>query len=448
MHIKLIAPRMSLRPMDSEFKRRMSPSIALLTVAALTPAGHDVTIEDENVEPLHLDDRPNLVGITVNVDTSARAYEIAAAYRRAGVPVVLGGIHVSANPEEALQHADMVCVGEAEGVWEQILGDVQQGRFRRRYQNARPADLAMTPAPRWELLDRSKYLYTNIVCASRGCPFRCDFCYNSADYVHPGHRRRPVGNVVREIEALGTKHVMFIDDNLIGDIAWARDLVRAIAPLGLKWNAAVSTTIGQHLDLLDEMVQSGCQSLFIGFETVNQESVRSVHKRQNHVAGYDRLIGELHARGIMVNASLVFGFDHDGPDVFRQTLAWLVRNKVETMTAHILTPYPGTVLFRRLEEQGRILDYDWSHYNTSRVVFRPRLLTPEQLRRGYMWIYRQFYSLRNIIRRLPDTPRQRPAYLLFNLGYRKYGKFTSLLGCSGLMHSLGRVARRLAYGIE
>lgn len=448
MHIKLISPRMSLRPMDSDFKRRMSPSIALLTVAALTPAGHAVTIEDENIQPLQLEDRPDLVGITVNVDTSQRAYEIAAAYRRAGVPVVLGGIHASANPEEALQHADMVCVGEAERLWGQIVADVQKGCFHRRYQDPRPADLAATPAPRWDLLDRSKYLYTNIVCASRGCPFRCDFCYNSADYVHPGHRQRPVANIIREIEALGTRHVMFIDDNLIGNVAWARDLVRAMRPLGLRWNAAASTTIGQHLDLLDEMVQSGCQSLFIGFETVNQESVRSVHKYQNHVKAYERLIAELHARGIMVNASLVFGFDHDGPDVFQHTLDWLVKNKVETMTAHILTPYPGTALFRRLEQEGRIVDYDWRHYNTSRVVFRPKLLTPEQLRCGYLWIYRQFYSLRNIVRRLPDNRRQRPAYLLFNLGYRKYGKFTSLLAFSGLMHTAGRLARRLAYGIE
>ena len=448
MRIKLISPRMSLRPMDSEFKRRMAPPISLLTVAALTPAGHEVYIEDENVQTLNLDDRPDLVGITVNVDTSQRAYEIAAIYRRVGVPVILGGIHVSANPEEAMQHADAVCVGEAEGQWGRIVEDAQHGRLRRYYVRDQPADPAMTPSPRWDLVDRSKYLYTNIVCASRGCPFRCDFCYNSADYVFPGHRGRPVAHIIREIESLGTKHVMFIDDNFIGNVAWARELVQALLPLGLKWNAAVSTTIGQHLDLLDEMKKSGCQSLFIGFETVNPSSVRSVHKYQNHVGMYEWLIGQLHARGIMVNASLVFGFDHDGPDVFRRTLDWLVRNKVETMTAHILTPYPGTVLFRRLEQEGRILDYNWSHYNTSQVVFQPRLLTPEQLRRGYLWIYRQFYSLRNILRRMPDAREQRLPYLLFNLGYRKYGKFTSLIGCLGLMHTIGRVARRLAYGVE
>jgi radical SAM superfamily enzyme YgiQ (UPF0313 family) len=447
MHIKLISPRMSLRPMDSEFKRRMAPSLALLTVGALTPPEHTVTIEDENVQVLHLDDCPDLVGITVNVDTAHRAYAIADAYRQRGIPVVLGGIHPSAKPEEAMQHADAVCVGEAEEVWKEILAHAARRQLHGEYYSPRPADLSNTPRPRWELIDPTNYLYTNIVCASRGCPFTCEFCYNSAGYVHHEYRNRPIEQVVAEIQQLDTRHVMFIDDNFIGNIGWTRAFLQAIAPLHLKWNAAVSVNIGRHLDLLDEMQRSGCQSLFIGFETVNGDSVRSVRKYQNHVTEYEQLIHEIHRRGIMVNASLVFGFDHDYPNVFRKTLVWLVHNKVETVTSHILTPYPGTQLYERMTAEGRMRDLDWSHFNTSHVVFQPRHMTPAELYQGYLWLYREFYSLPSILRRMPEVKSRRVPFLLFNLGYRKFGKATSRLGRGALMGRIGRLSRRLAYGM-
>ena len=274
MRIKLISPRMSPRPMDSEYKRVLSPSLALLTVAALTPDEHDVYIEDENVQELDLNDEPDLVGITVNVDTSTRAYAIALHYRERGVPVICGGIHVSANPGEALRYADSVCIGEAENLWEKILFDVATGRLQKRYYCSEPADLAQTPLPRWELIDQSRYLYTNIVCASRGCPFRCEFCYNSCDYVHHKYRNRPITHVIKEINMLDTRQVLFIDDNFIGNINWTREVLRAIKPLDLKWHAAVSTNIGLHLDVLDEMQATGCQSLFIGFESIGCVSSR------------------------------------------------------------------------------------------------------------------------------------------------------------------------------
>ncbi len=447
MKIKLIAPRMSLRPMDSEYKRVMSPSLALLVLAALTPPEHEVTIADENAGPICVEDAPDLVGITVNVDTATRAYAIADGYRGRGIPVIVGGIHPSANPEEALAHASSVCIGEGEEVWADILRDAQSGALQPRYFNTDPTDLAHVPLPRWDLLDRSRYLYTNIVCASRGCPFACEFCYNSSDYVHHRYRNRPIESVIREIADLGTRHVMFIDDNLIGNIGWTWELVRALKPLGLKWNAAVSANIGAHLDLLDAMKESGCRSLFIGFETVNGDSLRSVRKHQNDPEACSRLLEELHARGIMVNASLAFGFDHDHPDVFRKTLDWLVSHRVETMTAHILTPYPGTVLYRRFEAEGRIVDHDWSHYNTAHAVFTPRRMTREQLTEGYLWMYDQFYSLGCILKRMPRAREQWLPYLVFNLAYRKYGRLTSRLAHLGGMRALGNVSRRLAYGI-
>jgi radical SAM superfamily enzyme YgiQ (UPF0313 family) len=432
--------------MDSEFKRRMSPSLSLLVLAAMTPPAHSVQVEDENVRPLNTDDSPDLVGITVNVDTAGRAYEIAGRYRSRGVPVILGGLHPSSQPDEAALHADSVCVGEAEHLWKQILHDAGNGGLQRRYQYDKPSDIATTPIPRWDVLDGSQYLYSNILSSSRGCSFRCEFCYNSCKYVHNVFRNRPVENVIAEIRAMKCRQAMFIDDNFIGSPANARKLVAALKPLGLTWHAAASTNIGDHPQLLDEMAQSGCRSLFIGFESINRDSLTSVGKHQNHTADYDRLIAGLHSRGIMVNASVVFGFDHDHPDVFDNTLAWLVRNKVETLTAHILTPYPGTRLFERLAAEGRIVDRDWNHYNTSSVVFQPRHMSAGQLRDGYLRLYRQFYSLGNIIRRMPSDGRRTP-YLLFNFGYRKFGKVTSLAARFGLMGSFGRLARRLAYGI-
>lgn len=432
--------------MDSAYKRRMAPSLSLLTIGALTPPPHEVVILDENVRPVDFERPADLAGITVNVHTANRAYAIARGYRARGVPVVLGGIHASANPEEALRHADAVCVGEAETAWPRILGDVAAGRLGGIFAGESAADLARAPLPRRTLVRLNDYLFSNIVSASRGCPYRCDFCYNSCDYAVHGHRTRPVARVIEDIRTLGLRHVMFIDDNLIGDLAGARELVAALQPLNLTWHAAVSANIGDHPDLLDAMAESGCKSLFIGFESVNPDVLEAVHKRQNKIGRYAETVEAIHARGMMVNASLVFGFDGDTPEVFPQTLDWLVANRVETMTSHILTPYPGTRLFAKMQSEGRITDWDWSHYDTARVVFRPQGMSPEELVRGYGWIYRAFYSLENIARRTPPAgPRLLP-YLIFNLGYRKLGWLTAPLMRGGLMGFLGKTARRVSYG--
>lgn len=448
MWVKLISPRMSLRPMDSEYKRLLSPSISLLVLASLTPSEHRVTIEDENAGDLDLDDSPSLVGISVNIDTSGRAYRLADHYRSRGIPVVLGGIHASACPDEASVHADAVCIGEAEDLWATIVNDAAAGRLRAKYFSDHPADPSKTPMPAWHLIQRDRYLYSCIVCASRGCPFECDFCYNSCDYVHNCYRNRPLAEVLAEIRQLPTRQVMFIDDNFIGNLQWARNFVRAAKSMNLTWHAAVSTNIMNHTDLMDEMAESGCRSLFIGFESINGASVAGVNKSQNKVERFEGLIQTLHDRDIMVNASMVFGFDEDHLEVFPQTLDWLVRNKVETMTGHILTPYPGTRLHQRLVEEGRMIDNEPTHYNTSKVVFRPRNMTPEQLQEGYLGIYRKFYSLPSILKRLPGPGKRRIPYLLFNLGYRRFGKVTSLVARLGLMGACGRLARRLSYGIQ
>jgi len=447
MLIKLIQPKLTLREMDSEFKRAMAPSMALITLASLTPEEHQVIIEDENIEKLHFNNLPGLVGVTINVDASKRAYQIASKYREIGVKTIAGGIHASACPEEVLCHFDSVCIGEAEEIWEEILNDCESGRLKKRYESHDDMTIRRMPIPIREFIKPEKYLYTNTVFTGRGCPHNCEFCYNSCEYITHKTRNRDVESVIKEVRALGTKHIMFIDDNFIGNPSWTKEFLHRIIPLKLVWNAAVSTDIYDKPDLLDLMKESGCKSLFIGFESINPDSINAAKKKQNKVSKYEALIRNIHERGIMINASLVFGFDHDKPDVFKTTLDWLVENKIETMTAHILTPYPGTVLYDKLLKENRITDFDLAHYNTSHVVFKPKNMTSTQLKSGYLWMYKELYSFKNIFKRLPDCKSQRIPYLLFSLIYRKFGKTVSFLAKFGFMQKLGRWARRLSYNI-
>jgi radical SAM superfamily enzyme YgiQ (UPF0313 family) len=447
MKIRLIAPKMSLRPMDSEFKRLMTPSISLLVLAALTPEEHQIEIQDENLAPITFDASPDLVGITSNVDMSQRGFDIARKYRELHIPVIMGGIFPSSCPEQVLNHADSVCIGEAENVWQSILDDVQHGILKKVYQWKGSPDLSRVPRPKWEAIDCRKYLYTNIITTSRSCPHGCEFCYNSCEYTIKCYRRRPIPNVLAEIEKLETNQVMFVDDNFIGDTDWAIAFLAAIKPKKLTWHAAVSVDIGRKLELLDLMTDSGCKSLYIGFESINASSISSVNKKQNAVDHYEKTITAIHDRAMMINASMVFGFDHDNPAVFDTTLHWLVSNHIETMTAHILTPYPETKLYKRLEKEGRIIDRNYEHYNTAHVVFQPKLMTPEELYQGYLEMYTGFYSLNNIWNRRPRLKSVWYPYFLFNFGYRKFGKITSRIGKLGCMNFLGQLARRLSYGI-
>jgi radical SAM superfamily enzyme YgiQ (UPF0313 family) len=435
-----------MRVLDSAFKTHMAPPLSLLVLGALTPREHVVTLEDENVERLRLDDRPDLVGITVKVDTAYRAFEISSRYRAKGVPVVFGGIHPTVCPEENLAHADSIVIGEGERAWPDVLRDARMGRLKPVYRAEKLSpELSDSPIPRWDLLRGKNYLFTNTLVMSRGCPWRCEFCYGASPNLPRGHRVKPTAQVLAEIASLGTRHVFFIDDNFIGSPEKARAILRAFLPLGLTWHTAVSADIGRHDDILDLMAQSGCKSLFIGFETLNARNLIACRKPQNRIEEYDRTIRKIHGRGMMVNASLVFGFDQDTPDTFAATLDWLVARKIETMTGHILTPFPGTPFHQRLLAEGRILDSNLAHYNTSHAVFQPKGMSAEELQKGFLWMYREFYSWRRIRDRLPEAREQWAAYLLFNVLYRKLGAAVSLVGKLGAMGLLARTARALSY---
>lgn len=425
VYIKLIQPKMKKRPMDTELKIRMSPSLGLLTVANILRSEHTVVLENENIKKITYD-KPDIVGITVTVDTLPAAIKIAKVFRENGSIVVAGGIHITTAfdtiPEDSF---DVLCVGAAEGTWEHIVKDYELGKLEKIYMCDKSISGKDIVSPAYDMIKSSEYLYCNIIHTSRGCPFQCDFCYNSGK----NHRymNRDIEAVLKDIEKISSKHIMFVDDNFVGNPAWTREFLKRIKPLKLKWNAAVSLNVAEDLEMLDLMKESGCQSLFIGFESINSDSIHNVHKIQNDIQKYETAIKAIHDRGIMINASFVFGLDGDTKETFRYTLEWIVKNKIETVTSHILTPYPGTELYQQLEKQGRITSKDLSLYNTAHVVFEPKGMSAQELYDGYIWIYKQIYSFKNIFRRMPKAKEQRPPYFMFNIFYRKFGKFTELL---------------------
>ena len=361
---------MQMRPMDTNIKLHMAPPLGLLTIIQLLRKEHTLSLENENIQDIIYDDNPDLVGISVTVDTLPRAISIAQHFRQRGIPVVAGGIHITTAFDTVSPDCfDVLCVGAAEGTWPDIVHDFEKGTLKKLYICSHKLSPDLLVSPAYDFIGQDSYLYCNVVHTSRGCPFRCDFCYNSAPqrmYIH-----RPVEDVLADIRSVGGKHIMFIDDNFAGDPAWTRNLLKRIAPLGIKWNAAVSINAAFDSELLDLMRDSGCQSLFIGFESINPQSIQAVHKVQNDIHRYEVAIRAIHERGIMIHASFVFGLDGDTPDTFSATRDWIIRNKIETVTSHILTPYPGTALYERMKAENRLLTDDLSQYDTAHVVFQP-----------------------------------------------------------------------------
>ena len=446
MIIKLIQPKMRKRPMDTGLKTQMSPSLGLLTIANMLQDKHTIIYENENVTPINYNEKVDIVGISITVDIFPRAVEIAKKFQSKNIPVVAGGIHITANPEETAEYFDAISIGIAETTWYDIINDFEKGCLKKVYKhNTSDITPSQIKSPAYNLIKEKNYLYSNIISTSRGCPFKCDFCYNSCDAYKNLYVNRNIDDVINDIKLINKKHIMFIDDNLIGNPKWTMEFVKALKPLNVKWNAAVSLNIADMPELLDEMKASGCQSLFIGFESINESSISNVNKVQNNLEKYNYAVNEIHKRGIMINASFVFGLDGDDKSVFESTLKWIVDNKIETVTSHILTPYPGTHLYKEFLETGRIIDFDYSKYNTANVVFQPKKMTVDELQQGYLKIYKDIYSFKNIIKRTPKAKSQWIPYYLFNIFYRKYGKFTDLV-CRIIGYKrVGRIAAFLSY---
>ena len=420
-HALLINPFYPKDPHASFGKHVLTPTLALTSVAAATPGNWDVRVWDENL--LHgsppCDPVPEVVGITVHLTFARRAYALADWYRSRGAKVILGGLHVLSCPDETALHADAIAIGDGVQLWPAILADVEAGRLRARYHATYENDYRTDPAPRRDLLPRDSFLTTTSLIATRGCHNRCGFCYLSTEGLKMPYRMREPGQIVREFADDGQPYAVFIDNNLGSKPDYLRALCRDMRPLEKIWSAAVTLDVTDEPSLIREMALAGCTGVFIGFESLSDSNLVSARKRTPRTEDYMRRVRILHDHGIQVNASFVLGFDDDRRDVFATTAQWIESNRLECATFHILTPYPGTPLYRQMEHEGRILHRDWSLYDTSHVVFRPRHMTPEELAHGYGWIYQRLFSHRSIWRRRPEDWRAVAPYLAMSYLYKR-----------------------------
>ena len=399
MRVKLILPALTeaKSPFFRPIKYSLFPPLGLATLAGYLDASDQVSLQDEHVETLDLDDDPDLVVIQVYITSAYRAYRIAEHYRQKGAYVVLGGLHVTSLPEEAAHHADTVCLGPGEDIWPAFLADYRAGQPAPVYRSS-VRTLAALPPIRRDLIKRHLYLVPNSIVVSRGCPHSCDFCYKEAFFRGgKGFYTQTVDAALAEIERLPGRHLYFLDDHLFGNVPFATALFEGMRGMNRVWQAAGTVASVLRPALLEKARACGLRSLFVGFETLSADNLREQHKPQNLSRDYGAAIRRLHGQGIMVNGSFVFGMDGDDPAVFERTVEWAIRQGIETATFHILTPYPGTALYQRMHGAGRLLHSNWDLYDTRHVVYRPARLRPDQLEAGYWWAYREFYRWRSIL---------------------------------------------------
>ena len=392
------------------------PPMALPLLAAVTPRGITVECLDEAVADLDENLRADLVGLSVMTANAPRGYALADHFRSRGIPVVMGGIHVSSLPEEALAHCDAVVTGEGEFLWPRVLEDAAQGRLQPVYRSEKSANWAEAPAPRWDLLPQNKYFIPRTVQVSRGCPVGCSFCSVSS-FFGRNYRTRPVEQVLEEVRRVPRKLLIFVDDNLVGHPEYAKQLFAALIPCGKKWVAQCSLSVAEDPELLDLAARSGCIGLLIGFESLSATAMARIGKKVNLRQSYEEAVRKIHAKGIQIQGSFIFGFDEDRAESVSETLEFVRRNKLSGANYCLLTPFPGTRLFDELDQAGRILSRDWLLYDRNHMVYRPARFLPEELRQRTEWAYRQTYNLRSLWNRRPITFQHYSLYLALNFGY-------------------------------
>jgi len=393
--------------------------LSLITLAALVPdADIEWKVVDGSVDPIPLDDEADLVGISVITGNAVRAYAMADHYRRRGIPVVLGGVHVTILPGEAMPHADSIVIGMAERVWPRLVADFRRGRMARVYRDEPPAGEWLTdvPIPRRDLLRHSGYMMPNTVHATRGCKRVCDFC--AVPVVWPRYFKRPVADVIADLRSIPSPYVGFNDVSLVDDLDYARELFAAMIPLRKKWGGLATVEIARHPDVLALMQQSGCVYLLLGFESVNQSNLCDIHKGFNKSKDYNVVVDTLHSHGISIQGCFVFGLDEDDKSVFPDTVQQVLDLGIDIPRFSIYTPYPGTALFKRMLAEQRIISFNWEDYDTMHVVIRPMKMTPWELYDGFKWAYRETFKYRHILKRFRGISLRSWVNMVGSLAYR------------------------------
>lgn len=424
MQVKMILPALAEAesPLWRPIKYSLFPPLGLATLAAYLDEGDDVTITDQHVEPVYLDDEPDLVVIQVYITNAYRAYAIADHYRRKGAYVLLGGLHVTSLPAEAAPHADTIFLGPGEDTFPQFLKDYRAGHPKKSYQSS-VRTLSAIPPIRRDLIKRHRYLVPNSIVVTRGCPHHCDFCYKDAFFQSgKSFYTQLVDDALHEIDRLPGRHLYFLDDHLLGNQKFASGLFEGMKGMGRVFQGAATVDSILRGNLIEQAAGAGLRSLFVGFETFSPENLRQSNKKQNLKKDYEVAVQRLHDLGIMINGSFVFGLDDDRADVFDRTVEWGVRNGITTSTYHILTPYPGTKLYQDMKAQGRILTSNWDLYDTRHVVYRTKHLTADQLEAGYWKAYSDFYSWGNILKAsmVHNHPKHQLKHFLYSGGWKKF----------------------------
>ncbi len=398
MKFKFILP--SLLEAESPFwrpiKYSLFPPLGLATLAAFLDDDDEAVIVDQHVQELSMDDTPDVVAIQVYITNAKRAYAIADFYRKQGVLVLLGGLHVTALPEEAAKHADVIFSGPAEESFPRFLKDLKQGNPQK-YYISHQRTIRSIPPIRRDLLERRLYLVPNSIVVSRGCPHHCEFCYKDAFFKNgKSFYTQKVDDALAEIDRLPGRHLYFLDDHLLGHQRFARELFEGMKGMGRIFQGAATVDSVLDGDLVERAAGAGLRSLFVGFESLDPANLHQSNKSQNLGRDYDRVMKRLHALGIMINGSFVFGLDGDDASVFSRTVDWAVEQGITTSTYHIATPYPGTLFYEKMKSSGRLLTHDWDDYDTRHVVFQPFGMSVDELKSGYDQAYRDFYSWSNI----------------------------------------------------
>jgi len=378
-------------------RRFQLPSLSLKLVAASTPPEWEIVLADELHEDIPFDGDFDAVGITAMTHQAVRAYQVADRFRSRGIPVILGGMHATVLPDEALGHADAVVIGEAEPVWAGLLTDLLSGRLAPRYSSV-PGDETLTiPWARRDILAGKKYLTTQTLQASRGCPYDCPFC-TVTPYFGRSFRYRDPEDILAEMRTFDRKLTVILDDNILGDPEAARASLRGKAGLGLRWGGQANLRFAEDPEMVRLLAESGCIGIFVGLESVN--GAHANHPKTGSRYTQADLIKRVRDAGIVLEASMIFGFDDHDESVFETTIRYLEACRPSIPTLHILTPYPGTALFRQFDGEGRLLHKDWHRYDHNQVVFRPKLMTPERLYQGWVDARREVYRWPSIFARV------------------------------------------------